>query len=80
MSAMDEYKRVCAIVRGKEYWAVERSEVADAADAALAELEVERDKWEWVARDACRELAYETHVNPQSPLDYRLANWRPRKD
>lgn len=39
MSAMEEYKKVCAIVRGKEYWAVERSEVADAADAVIAELE-----------------------------------------
>jgi len=39
MSAMDEYEEVRAIVRGKEYWAVGRSEVADAADAAIAELE-----------------------------------------
>ena len=39
--ALTEYKRVCAIVRGEEYWAVGRSDVADAADAALAEMEAE---------------------------------------
>lgn len=42
MGAMEEYERVCAIVRGKEYWVIQRSEVADAADAVIAELEAEK--------------------------------------
>ena len=47
----------------------------DAEHMKRLEAEAEVEKWTWVATNACEELAYETHVNPRSPLDYRLARW-----
>jgi hypothetical protein len=36
MSAVEEYQKVAAIVASKTYWDVSRSEIVEAADAALA--------------------------------------------
>ena len=47
----------------------------DAEHMKRLEAEAEVEKWQWIATNACEELAYETHVNPRSPLDIRLARW-----